>query len=70
MNLDEYVAKHGQQRGGSKCGVCALPADLRALIDRSRGTYTARTIAAWLTEEKKRPTKKTTVERHLREHTK
>ena len=70
MNLDEFVAKHGQQRGGTRCAVCELPADVRTLIDESRGKYTARTIAAWLTDEKKRPTKKNTVERHLREHTK
>lgn len=70
MNLDEYVQKVGERRGGVACGVCRLPADVRSLIDSKKGVYTARTIADWLTEEKKTPTKKGTVERHLREHVK
>lgn len=69
MNLDEYAVAH-QRRGGVPCTVCQLPADIRHLIDSKKGVYTARTIASWLTEEKKRPTKKLTVERHLREHVK
>ena len=70
MNLDEYVAEHGEQRGGVACSVCLLPPDVRDLVNSRKGVYAARTIAGWLTEEAGHPTKKGTVERHMREHVK
>jgi hypothetical protein len=68
INLDDYVAENPPPKGGLKCVICRdLPPEIRETLAANKGRYPASTFTGWL-NSRGHDIKKSTVERHMREH--
>lgn len=69
MDIDEYATTNAR-KGGTPCGVCNLPIELRVTVEDAANRYSYPTIARWLTEDQGYDgITKYTVGNHMREHT-